>query len=67
MGLGPTGLAPEDSAILTAHMLRRQVAVLHEIATVPTTLAKLMVWAMVEETWREDTGNITGTADRRGV
>eukprot|EP00969_Alexandrium_andersonii_P037170 1628942-Alexandrium_andersonii.AAC.1 len=42
MGLGPTGLAPDDSAILTAHMLHKRVDVLHEIATTPTALAKHM-------------------------
>eukprot|EP00969_Alexandrium_andersonii_P216542 9564471-Alexandrium_andersonii.AAC.1 len=56
MGLGPAGLTLVDGPILVAHLLRRPARDLHSMATGPVALAKYMVWAMLEETWKTEDG-----------
>eukprot|EP00969_Alexandrium_andersonii_P279702 12364016-Alexandrium_andersonii.AAC.1 len=67
MGLGPAGLAPGDGPIPVAHLLRRPAEDLYSMATGPVALAKHMVWAMLEETWKAEDGETLDRPNRPGA
>eukprot|EP00969_Alexandrium_andersonii_P084117 3711105-Alexandrium_andersonii.AAC.1 len=67
MGLGPAGLALSDEPILVARLLRLPASDIYTMANAPVVLAKQMVWAMLEETWKTEDGEAMDRPNRLGA